>query len=415
MKNQEYENIQIPSQLSEAVQKGIREGKRIRKKRRKNILTGMGSVAAIFVLFFAYCFENPTFASELPLIGEIFSKVEKKGSFPGDYSEKATNLVKEQDTSEEGTPFVKEQERELYSGDTEKGITMIPTEVYCDGSSLYLSMEWKNSQENGFGETYLYAKEHGTISEEQYPWDYDSMQIAGNWEGGTQKGTFSVEFVGKLIDPHTYIGKVKIPLEHILEQDSDFQLQITFITWEDLSGTASAYATYASNSGYVVMEGEWELKIPVAIDKTQTKRMMVDEENVYGLGIQEVFVSPYEIRVVQKIPEFDSETLEEIYTSHREKCKEVLGAEAEIILGEAGLNSQDTQWYGDFAVFNEKGERMETGSGGTEGESIYQREMKSAEKLYFYLFPDAVEADKWKNQETARECCVFFYELDLNI
>lgn len=415
MKNQEYENIQIPSQLSEAVQKGIREGKRIRKKRRKNILTGMGSVAAIFVLFFVYCFANPTFASEIPLIGEIFSKVEKKGSFPGDYSEKATNLVKEQDTSEEGTLPAKKQERELYSGDTEKGITMIPTEVYCDGSSLYLSMEWKNSQENGFGETYLYAKEQGTISEEQYSWDYDSMQIAGNWESGTHKGSFSVEFVGKLIDPHTYIGKVKIPLEHIREQDSDFQLQITFIAWEDLSGTASAYATYASSSGYVVMEGEWNLKIPVEIDKTQTKQVIVDEENVYGLGIQKVLVSPYEIRVVKKIPEFDSETLEEIYTSHREKCKEVLGEEAEIILEEAGLNSQDTQWYGDFAVFNEKGERMEIGFGGTEEESIYQREMKSAEKLYFYLFPDAVEADKWKNQETARECCIFFYELDLDI
>ena len=73
MKNRKYEesyeNIQIPAQLSQAVHEGIEKGKKIRrKKRRKRIGITLGSAAAVFCLFVSYCFANPTFAAELPLI-----------------------------------------------------------------------------------------------------------------------------------------------------------------------------------------------------------------------------------------------------------------------------------------------------------------------------------------------------------
>ena len=97
MRNRKYEesfeDIQIPEQLSQAVREGIEKGKKIRRKqRRKRIGITMGSVAAVFCLFVSYCFANPTFAAELPLIGRIFAKTEQKAYYPGDYSQRAVIL-----------------------------------------------------------------------------------------------------------------------------------------------------------------------------------------------------------------------------------------------------------------------------------------------------------------------------------
>ena len=57
MKNQmfeeNYDDIHIPEQLSQAVWEGIEKGKKIRRKQcRKRIGITMGSVAAVFSIFF---------------------------------------------------------------------------------------------------------------------------------------------------------------------------------------------------------------------------------------------------------------------------------------------------------------------------------------------------------------------------
>lgn len=76
------------------------------------------------------CF-NPVLAAKIPLIGRIFEKVEDDVTYSGDYTDKVSVLTNEDsagnlDTSE-------------YSV-SDRGITMTVSEVYCDGYSIFLTV-----------------------------------------------------------------------------------------------------------------------------------------------------------------------------------------------------------------------------------------------------------------------------------
>ena len=46
-----------------------------KKRSPSDILVGIGSVAAVFVLMTAFCVMNPVLASEIPILGNIFTKL----------------------------------------------------------------------------------------------------------------------------------------------------------------------------------------------------------------------------------------------------------------------------------------------------------------------------------------------------
>ncbi|MGN0321836.1 MAG: DUF4179 domain-containing protein [Oliverpabstia sp.] len=125
----------------------------------------MGSVAAVFSIFFIYCFANPAFAAELPLIGRIFAKTEQKSIYPGDYSQRAEILEENTQSSEkeqtlnreeqvpatEENQTVESEETQMTEyGDTDQNVTVIPKEVFFDGSSLYIGVQLKTQDEEGY-------------------------------------------------------------------------------------------------------------------------------------------------------------------------------------------------------------------------------------------------------------------------
>ena len=74
---------------------------------------------------------NPVLAAKIPLIGKIFEKVEDNAIYSGDYTDKKTVLTNEDhagnlDTSDYTV--------------SDQGITLTASEAYCDGYSIFLTV-----------------------------------------------------------------------------------------------------------------------------------------------------------------------------------------------------------------------------------------------------------------------------------
>lgn len=450
MKNQSYDEIRIPDELSLAVKKGIRKGKKMekqlrRKTIRKKICITAGSAAAALAVFFTYCFVNPAFAAELPLIGGIFAGTEQKGDFPGDYSRKAERLadqltdgdIQQEDQAEgeeavqadrassdpdsdpgsesgnaadmqDGEIAVQNALAEAY-GDTDQKVTMIPEEVFCDGSSLYVALRLKTEEEAGFGQDIL------AQGVDWYTLDYSMMQITGSVSDGSREFAFDDWLIGEQEAHDTFCGRLKIAVEGIDESAEELSMHVSALYWVDENKKAELQGQEDVSLGdyYVMKQGDWNLTVPVKIDKSQTNTFSVNQVNEYGFGIESITVTPYEIRIKEIVPQLDSDLLNQIYTGFQELCAQQLGEEkAEELLTESLFESQDLNWHGGFAVFNQDGERMEWGAS-MEGEEIHEGEMKNMEKLYFYLMPDGVTAYKCRDQSIAEKCNIYSYVLEL--
>lgn len=435
MKNQmfeeNYEDIHIPEQLSQAVQEGIEKGKKIRRKQfRKRITVTVGSAAAVCSVFFIYCFANPTFASELPLIGRIFAKTEQKSIYPGDYSQRAEILEENTQSSEneqtlnkeeqvpaaEGSQTAESEETQTTEyGDTDQNVTVIPKEVFLDGSSLYIAFQLKTLDEEGFGQEIL------KTGVEWYNLDYSTIQMDGTWSDGNGEHVFSEVLIGEQTAHDTFEGRLKIAATDISKSVEEIQLHISYLFWEnynkwaDQRRQAELWGEENIDRGdcYVIKQGDWNLKIPVKMDASQVKTVTVNETNTQGFGIESITVTPYEIKIVPIIPELNADLLNQVYTGFENLCTEQLGEEgAKTFLVETLFDSQDPIWYGGFAVFNQDGERMEFGSSNDHVE-IHEGKMRKMETLYFYLMPDDVTAFKCQDQAIAEKCNIFSFVLEM--
>lgn len=407
-----YDNIWIPDQLSQTIKEGIEKGKRIRRaQRRKRIGIAVGSTAAVLAVFTTYCFANPVFAAKLPLVGEIFARTEQKGEFPGDYSEHAEVISQDQDTVQEKPQ--QEQNTQVEAvvdyGDTDQNVTITPEEVFFDGSSLYVGLRLTTTEEAGFGQDIL------ATGIEEYTLDYSVMQVIGNCSVNQRVYEFSEWLPGEQTAPDTFVGRLKVALDDVDENIKEIEMNITHLFWTDYNKREELRKQGKENlrEAYIAKFGEWNLHVPVQVDRSQVNTVTVNDANEQGFGIESVIVTPYEIRIWPRIPELDAALLEQVYGEFQNKCIVQLGEEkAKQFLADTLFDSQDLNWYGGFAVFNQDGERMPYGSS-KEGEEIHEGQMKKIEKLYFYLMPDGVTADKCKDQNVAEQCCIYSYTLDL--
>lgn len=420
MKNQGYDEIRIPDELSQTVKKGIEKGKAIerrirRKERRKRVGIAVGSAAAVLAVFFTYCFVNPAFAAELPLIGGIFARTEQKADFPGDYSQKAESvedIIADNQSGEDSGEDQNQNQADILEqayGDTDQDVTVIPEEVFCDGSSLYVALRLKTEDEAGFGQDIL---QEGV---DWYTLDYSMMQVTGSVSDGGREYAFDEWLIGEQEDHNTYVGRLKIAADGMDEGTEELTMHISAIYWVDFDKKAELEGQENVSLGdyYVIKQGEWNLTIPVKVDKSQTKTFSVNQTNERGFGIEKVTVTPYEIRIKGIVPPLDSALLDQVYTDFRELCIQQLGeSRAEEFLGESLFDSQNLNWYGGFAVFNQDGERMDYGAS-AEGEEIHEGRMKKMEKLYFYLMPEGVTAYKCQEQSVAEKCSIFTYVLEV--
>ncbi|MCC8067040.1 MAG: DUF4179 domain-containing protein [Clostridiales bacterium] len=211
------------------------------------------AVAAVILAGSIFCVSNPALAAKLPLIGQLFAELGDVASFSGDYSEVGTALT--ENTCEEGATDEISEKSEISRiseisqiSTSSDGITMTLSEVYCNEAALYLTLELDS--EAPF-ENYL-ADENGA------PILALSGTMDFSFNGETQE---LLEYLdGKLIDETTYISLLRIDLQAVLQDDTEFQEAVENA---DLAYDSEAYDLYGDLIKDIELPEEFEFQITV--------------------------------------------------------------------------------------------------------------------------------------------------------
>lgn len=408
MKKIELDSIAIPQALDLAVEKGIYKGKQeMKKKKRKKIFFSASAAAAVFLVFAGYCGANPAFAKGLPMIGGIFQVLQDKGRITGDWGQNGENLSESLGTLERTEEEILQEMYEKY-GDEAGEIRITPVEVYCDGYSMYLTLRLENVEEKGFGE----LLKRGDTGE------YADMQINGNLRYKDMEQSFSVWMTVTQKDSHLVEGMVQIPFDQPVEtkEDSSFQMEIQLLAWNDSSRTAQPeeFADMQDARYCLIGQQVWRLEIPVSINETRTQRYTVEQRGEKGFGLEEILVSPYDIKVKQIRPQMDSREKDTFYLECLKNLKEVTGIDGYAVYEEDKRLGLDQPLDSILLAFDQNGEPLEwADSSGMEGYDVFSTKQKNLTRLYLYQLPDFGGYTVMKDQENAKKLALFSYELKI--
>ena len=382
MKKIELDSIAIPQALDLAVEKGIQKGKeKLKRKKRRKIFFSTSAAAAVLLVFAGYCGANPAFAKELPLIGGIFQELQDKSRITGDWAQNGENLSEHLETPEKSEEEILQEMYEKY-GDEAGNIRITPVEVYCDGTSLYLTLRLENLEEKGFGEL-LKRGETG---------EYVDMQIDGILQYKNLEQNFSVSMTVTQKDSRLVEGMV------------------------DSSRTAQpeAFADMQDARYCLIGQQVWNLEIPVSIDGTRTQRYTVEQTGEKGFGLEEILVSPYDIKVKQIRPQMDSQEKDTFYLECLKNLKEITGIDGYATYEEDKHLGLEHPLDSTLLAFDQDGEPLEwTASSGMEGYDVFSTKQKKITRLYLYQLPDFGGYTVMKDQENVRKLALFSYELEI--
>ncbi|NCB94272.1 MAG: DUF4179 domain-containing protein [Clostridia bacterium] len=317
----------------------------------KKAVMACGGLVAAGAIFMGVCYSNPVWASELPLIGGIFSDMADKLSYGEDYEKYVEPVVpgKTETASTEASSETGEtaQTDQPEAGSAEEstgadgemngytqtvnGTSVTLSESYCSGSALYLSMTIKS--ETPFADTSRDMRNLPILSvrtEETY-----------SFMEGMQPGLIYLE--GDFVDPNTYEGVMRIDLlektgniadgiegEESIDIPDSFELKLSipqiigdladqdvFDTgyseeelenmsdeeWKKVMDEAAAkdptWDEYPNAHINWWIDGPFDFDLNVNIDETQTQTVEVNQFDADGTGIKEVKKTPFELTVVE--------------------------------------------------------------------------------------------------------------------
>ncbi len=215
------DNDVIDSRIEQTYEILRREGRKKRKEKRrvwKNIVIGMGSVAAVFVLMLVLCAMNPVLAKEIPIIGSIFEKVADVFTFGKLPEEDSIPLYTEENDSATENAGSKgkaeETERETESPYRKKDgdVTITLTEQYASNQAIFIGVRVENDKE--FPAIASYEDGRQTLQVftcENYSFRPDSDPYCIDSDSGYAMRTIE----GKFEDAHTFIGIMRIDYSDI--------------------------------------------------------------------------------------------------------------------------------------------------------------------------------------------------------
>lgn len=253
---------------------------------------------------------NPALAANIPFIGKIFSYLEERVSYPGDYSENAVVVEEQEQGNDDGAI---ESQGNSVAKDSEyvqsqNGITVAVTEFNRDENKLYMALRITNDE--GFPEDFqtkypdsglsiLSCVTSAVVHRE----NQDDAQYSEGY------GNIPLTYIeGEYQDDKTFVGIA------MLEFDD-----LTKCTWIDIA-FHSFYGLLASGyetEGYLdgedeaitiyehdqkIYEGPWNFTI-VPGEGIKSQEFIVDQKNDEGFGIARVVKSAYEISAEPVLPE----------------------------------------------------------------------------------------------------------------
>lgn len=255
----------IPELVDQRIDETL-QGLESREKKNNFRFPKMVTAAACALLAFGILLvSNFASASDLPIIGNIFKKVQHQIIYSGDYSNKKTvNADKNKDA--------------VYSAQ-DQDIKLTVSEVYSDGFSIFATMKMESRKydfskvevlNNGIQAINL-AASYG-VNQDVDPYDYDLL-LDGKNEG-----------------KNTFIGVVKFDKAESSAENGTVNILVRNISIFDEEEEEEN------------IKGEWKLKIPYETDRENIREIPIQEKADGGLSIEKLFLSPYQMVVFSKTP-----------------------------------------------------------------------------------------------------------------
>ncbi len=345
-------------------------------KRRKDRVMDFGKVgkgiaaaaAAVIIGIGGTGYFNPAFAAKLPLIGKIFEEVEDNVIYSGDYADKDLVL-----TNEDSAGNLDTMEYSV----SDKGITLTASEVYCDGYSIFLTVNIKAKDAE-----FTHIPKHHTNM-------YDTgrtasgFYISGNWSiDGNTLGQLENTFEGEVIDDCTFVGMLKVNLAEKFDGRGEMSLEVSGLGYDDERMSESEEITASHWT-----DGEWNIVFPFEANKTDVKIIEVGETKG-NITLNNIVVSPYQVIVHATTPgeqrELTDDRREKLLSKNPDLTEEEM-------LEMLGWSYEPCQTI----VFNQDGEMLysDMETAGRAGFAVQGKEIKT---LHIFIFDNL---DDWAQME----------------
>ncbi|MDE5939383.1 MAG: DUF4179 domain-containing protein [Lachnospiraceae bacterium] len=350
MQNDRFDAIPIPKELTQAVKTGIRTGMKEKKRlHRKRTALRHGVSAAI--LLTALCagillISEPSFAAKLPLIGRIFSMVQEKVSYKGDFSEGSKVYVEDTSSTDKNMTqssyqtTVPEKDESNPLVQTSNGITVTVSEANCSAQALYLALCIEN--EEAFPADFIKTK-----NMDGYILDYDMLYLTTNTyysvpgltkaDRPPESGYPTPYYIeGEFVDDHTFTGIIRVSLDEDLScsghavnastaqtdaeliregtvsqlpEEFTYYLEISDI-YADLMQYEEVKLTDPDGNEVTIQDairkhykGTWNFAIDVTMNKEGVQVVEINKTNDDGVGIASVEKTDFEIKAGLILPE----------------------------------------------------------------------------------------------------------------
>ncbi|MBI5986784.1 DUF4179 domain-containing protein [Clostridium perfringens] len=279
MNKKDLDKINLPNDLDDIIDEAINMANEDKKKNKikgkgykkvfKNIAAGLAIITGIGV-------GTTTLAYGVPIIKNAFERIQKEIWNKGDYSKYATEV--NQTVSNNGV-----------------GITL--SEILCDGQNLYVSYVIESKEPFKYIK-YKYdpVKDYDITKEqaekiEKMQLDYAAeAKVSFTDSELDNSGVSGLE--GRFIDDHTFVGVEEYNLTSLnMKIPDEFEFTINF-------NTIVEEGWNIERDKDNVLEGTWNFKVPVKVDKLLSKCIEVNAINNDGIGIKEVIATPIKLKVV---------------------------------------------------------------------------------------------------------------------
>lgn len=348
----------------------------IRRRRKDNMKkfgkigkAAAASIAAAVIGIGGLGYFHPVLAAKIPLIGTIFEKVEDNVIYSGDYAKKGTVLTNEDHTGELDTSD--------YTA-SDKGVALTASEVYCDGYSIFLTVNVEAKEAD-----FTHIPEHYTGVNPADSRTAAGFYIGGTWSvDGSSPERLENTFEGEVIDSHTFAGMLKINLAEKLTGSGELDLKINGLGYDDDTMLDSEEISASHWT-----DGSWNLALPFEVNETEVKTIEVGEKKG-NITLEDVVVSPYQVIVHATTPGKQRELTDDRKEKLLSKDPDMTDAEMFEILGWSYEPCQTI-------VFNQDGEMLyaDTENAGRAGFAVQGKEIKT---LYVFIFDNL---DDWSLME----------------
>ena len=375
----------------------VHRGRKNKMRKIERIGKAVAAALAIGIIGIgALGYFDPVLAAKIPLIGGIFEQVEDDVRYSGDYASKASVLTSKDPEGNIDTS--------KYSV-SDQGFTLTVAEVYCDGYSVFLTVNIEAEDAD-----FTKIPKHYT---RDYPDDRTAagFYINGSWRiDGNSSGRLDFDIDGKVIDSHTFAGMLKADFEEKFEGGGELSLHVTGLGYDD--------TTMLDGEDMVShwVEGNWNVAIPFEANVNDTKTIKVGEKKG-EITLDDVIVSPYQVIVHTTTPEQQPELTDEMREKMLSLYPNMTDAEMfsifsgylpeELLLKYPdikdianselfGFSVESYKFY-DTIVFDQDGKKL-YGDGGTSDSTWFAVQGKQIEALYIFIFDDLDDSAKMQEE-----------------